>query len=77
MMRRVEPLFCFSLSIALIIAFVMPTCRHFTKKIFGHTHQLHPGTLAHRNQVPGFEFFFASQSDLRDMAQKAVVSIRH
>lgn len=50
----------------------------YKKKIFGHhTHQLHPGTLAHGSQVPGFEFFFASQSDLRSIAQKAVVSIRH
>lgn len=45
--------------------------------IFGHyNHQLHPGTLAHGSQVPGLEFFFASQSDLRGIAQKAVVSIR-
>lgn len=52
------------------------TSRHFAK-IFGHhNHQLTSWDPGQGNRVPGFEFSFASQSDLRGIAQKTPLSIR-
>jgi hypothetical protein len=62
--------------LALAIAFIM-LLLNTLKKIFGHhNHQLTSWNPGQRNRVPGFEFSFASQSDLRGIAQKTPLSIR-
>lgn len=62
--------------LALAIAFIM-LLLDTLQKIFGHhNHQLTSWEPGQGNRVPGFEFSFASQSDLRGIAQKTPLSIR-